>query len=408
MTVTVMSRAASPAGGAASARWRPCRSARSPRSSRCTGRIRRRCTCWLGADGPRGRRRWTRRFTRRAVVRMLGMRRTVFVVPAGLAPVVQAACTDDVAKRLRRRLEKDLAGGVGDGDPGGWLRSVGRGVLRVLMRAGRRRVRGAAVRGRAAAADAALELLDKSYGGTFNVTSVGAHAARRRGAPGARAPARRLVIGASPVVRGLDAGQACSPMTSVGWRAARRGSSWRGGGCARRARLGAPTCSGGVSLDRRARRRRWPLPRPRWSWDGQPGASRWRTTFVSGQIPPSRRCCPRFYPRLMGWQARDWFLGEHRAALFDRTGNIGPTVRREGRVVGGWAQRASGDRPAAARGHRGRRRRRRLRPGRPVGGVAGGEPGHPALPHSAGAQAQRVGLRGNWIDEHWRTFWLWL
>ena len=45
----------------------------------------------------------------------------------------------------------------------------------------------------------------------------------------------------------------------------------------------------------------------------------------------------------MGWQARDWFLGQHRAALFDRTGNIGPTVWWEGRVVGGWAQRASGE-----------------------------------------------------------------
>src|ERR1700742_3495519 len=59
-------------------------------------------------------------YTERSVVRMLGMRRTVFVVPAGLAGVVQAACTDDVAKRLRRQMEKDLAsGGVGDGDPAG-------------------------------------------------------------------------------------------------------------------------------------------------------------------------------------------------------------------------------------------------------------------------------------------------
>ncbi|MGH3265020.1 MAG: DNA glycosylase AlkZ-like family protein, partial [Trebonia sp.] len=64
-------------------------------------------------------------YTERAVVRMLGMRRTVFVVPAGLARVVQAGCTDDVAARMRRHLEKDLAaGGVGDGDAGGWLRSV--------------------------------------------------------------------------------------------------------------------------------------------------------------------------------------------------------------------------------------------------------------------------------------------
>src|ERR1700722_10354495 len=69
----------------------------------------------------------------RAVVRMLGMRRTVFVVPASLAGVVQAACTDDVAKRMRRGLVKDLAGGgVGDGDPDGWLRSVEDGVLKAL------------------------------------------------------------------------------------------------------------------------------------------------------------------------------------------------------------------------------------------------------------------------------------
>ena len=41
----------------------------------------------------------------------------------------------------------------------------------------------------------------------------------------------------------------------------------------------------------------------------------------------------------MGWQARRWFLGAHRAALFDHRGNIGPTVWFDGRIVGGWAQR---------------------------------------------------------------------
>ena len=31
-----------------------------------------------------------------------------------------------------------------------------------------------------------------------------------------------------------------------------------------------------------------------------------------------------------------------RQALFDRSGNIGPTVWWDGRIVGGWAQRADG------------------------------------------------------------------
>jgi hypothetical protein len=41
----------------------------------------------------------------------------------------------------------------------------------------------------------------------------------------------------------------------------------------------------------------------------------------------------------MGWKERDWYLGPHRAALFDRSGNVGPTIWWDGRIVGGWAQR---------------------------------------------------------------------
>lgn len=40
----------------------------------------------------------------------------------------------------------------------------------------------------------------------------------------------------------------------------------------------------------------------------------------------------------MGWYERSWYLGEHREMLFDRNGNIGPTVWSDGRIVGGWAQ----------------------------------------------------------------------
>jgi hypothetical protein len=42
----------------------------------------------------------------------------------------------------------------------------------------------------------------------------------------------------------------------------------------------------------------------------------------------------------MGWQERSWYLPADRAPLFDRSGNIGPTVWWSGRVVGVWAQRA--------------------------------------------------------------------
>ncbi len=45
----------------------------------------------------------------------------------------------------------------------------------------------------------------------------------------------------------------------------------------------------------------------------------------------------------MAWKERDWYLGDHGAVLFDRNGNAGPTVWVDGRVVGGWTQRADGE-----------------------------------------------------------------
>ena len=283
-------------------------------------------------------------YAERSLVRMLGMRRTMFVVPAGLVPVVQAACTDDVAKRLRRQLEKDLAtGGVGDGDPGGWLRDVGSGVLRVLHARG-----GGASGAQLSEGEPRLRTqlsfsLDKSYGGTANITSR----------------VLTLLGAEGHIVRGHRRGGWSSGQFE--WFAA---SAWLGppaddggleGGAARvelarrwlalvRAGPACPTCSGGAAGRAGRPRRRWPrCRRSRWSWTGSP-ASRWRTTFSSlARSAAVATLLPALDPTPMGWQARDWFLGQHRAALFDRTGNIGPTVWWEGRVVGGWAQRASGE-----------------------------------------------------------------
>lgn len=36
-------------------------------------------------------------------------------------------------------------------------------------------------------------------------------------------------------------------------------------------------------------------------------------------------------------------MGDHVRATFDRNGNAGPTIWVDGRVVGGWAQRKSGE-----------------------------------------------------------------
>jgi len=53
---------------------------------------------------------------------------------------------------------------------------------------------------------------------------------------------------------------------------------------------------------------------------------------------------PALDPTTMGWKQRDWYLpADHAAALFDRNGNGGPTIWADGEIVGGWAQRPSGE-----------------------------------------------------------------
>jgi hypothetical protein len=282
-------------------------------------------------------------YAERSLVRMLGMRRTMFVVPAGLVPVVQAACTDDVAKRLRRQLEKDLAaGGVGDGDPGGWLRDLGLGVLRVLQARG-----GGAAAAQLSAREPRLRTQlsyspDKSYGGTANITSR-----------------VLMLLGAEGhLVRGHRRGGWSSGQFE--WFAT---SAWLGP-AADDAGLGGDAAR--VELARRWLRSFGPAPAADLQWwsgwtggqtkaalaalpvaevdlEGQPGIALADDLEFPDSIPPVAALLPGLDPTPMGWQAREWFLGRHRASLFDRTGNIGPTVWWQGRVVGGWAQRASGE-----------------------------------------------------------------
>jgi hypothetical protein len=55
---------------------------------------------------------------------------------------------------------------------------------------------------------------------------------------------------------------------------------------------------------------------------------------------------PALDPTTMGWKERSWYLDEHGAfgrSLFDRNGNAGPTIWLDGHVVGGWAQRKTGE-----------------------------------------------------------------
>jgi hypothetical protein len=313
-------------------------------------------------------------YAERAVVRMLGMRRTVFVVPAGLAGVVQAACTDDVARRMRRQLEKDLAGGgVGDGDAGGWLRDVEAGVLRALA------ARGDGASGAQLSADEPrlrtqlVYAAGKAYGGPANITSrvlvlIAAEGRMLRGhrrggwssgqfewflpevwlrrPAGAPAPGGDVAPAAAgdrdgasgPHGAGLDAG--LSAGLDVGTARAELARRWL-------TAFGPALVSdlqwwaGWTGAQTKAALAALPVAEV--DLDGQAGvALADDLTFPAG-APQVASLLPALDPTPMGWQSRSWYLGPHTPTLFDRTGNIGPTVWWEGRVVGGWAQRASGE-----------------------------------------------------------------
>src|SRR5690606_8381495 len=52
---------------------------------------------------------------------------------------------------------------------------------------------------------------------------------------------------------------------------------------------------------------------------------------------------PSLDPTTMGWKQRDWYLANHQRLLFDSSGNAGPTIWANGRIVGGWAARKNGE-----------------------------------------------------------------
>jgi hypothetical protein len=71
-----------------------------------------------------------------------------------------------------------------------------------------------------------------------------------------------------------------------------------------------------------------------------------RADSAAGDAEPLVAFLPGLDPTTMGWKERAWYMGDlgaFGANVFDRNGNAGPTVWVDGEVVGGWAQRKSGE-----------------------------------------------------------------
>ena len=270
-----------------------------------------------------------------ALRKHLAMRRTLFVFPTELVPVVQAACTNGVLAVERKRLVKDVEQGGIAADGTRWLAEAERATLRALARGD---ATGAELTKAVPELQAKITIGEgRSWGGDIGVTGrvltvLAASGRIVRGRPtGSWTSSRhRWTLagdGSIPAMPEPDAQielvrrwlEAFGPatMADLTW--------WTGLGVTK---IRAATAAlGVVEVD----------------LEGEPGVVLSDDVDPVPPVAPWAAFLPSLDPTTMGWKRRDWYLGEHAPALFDSSGNAGPTVWWDGRVVGGWTQRPSGE-----------------------------------------------------------------
>ena len=295
----------------------------------------------------------------RSLVRILAMRRTLFVVPTPLLATVERSSSVAVAANERRRLAGYLAE-AGLDDPAAWLAEAAAEVEAALAEAGDRGL-------------SAREI-------TVRVPQLAARMTIGAGSP------NEVTTGATSRVLGVLAaeGRLVRGRTAGGWTTRRY--QWH----LRHQWLGpdgppAPMSDGGPSAEDAAAQsasasaelvERWlrafgpaPFDDLKW-WTGWTVRQLKAALAVldvaevelegatvglamaddqdpvgagDGDDQPWVALLPALDATPMGWKERSWYLGDHREPLFDRSGNIGPTVWVDGRIVGGWGQRPGGE-----------------------------------------------------------------
>ena len=274
----------------------------------------------------------------RVLVRTLCMRRTMFVLRVEMVPVVQAACTDALVPGQRKRTLTMLeASGVPD--PEGHLQALEEETLAAIRAQG----------------EATGTELSKLVPGLRQQILVG-QGTKWEGMIGLTTRVLFLLSTEQKIVRGRPKGR---------WTSSQyRWSPMEAWLPASAKPMGADEAR--VILARRWLERYGPATVADLKWwsgltmghvrkalgaldvvdvdlDGTPGIALADDVEPTPVPDPWIALLPALDSTIMGWQRREWYLGGHGTDVFDRNGNAGPTVWCEGRVVGGWAQRKSGE-----------------------------------------------------------------
>lgn len=282
----------------------------------------------------------------RSIVRILAMRRTLFVALIEDLPMVERSSTDAVAVSERKRLQGFLADS-GIADPAGWLADAAAEVVDAIPPDG-------------APARALTELVPRLA--TKIVMGAGTNHSVTAGAT-----SRTLAVLANEGV--LVRGRPSGAWTGRQYRWYGR-DAWFGG---------AEPNPNAMSLDEAARTlvERWLRRFGPSTYDDLKWWTGWKAGQLRGALgaldttevdlhgqpglvltddlddPPEAAVepmaepwvalLPSLDPTPMGWKDREWYLGPHKGPLFDRNGNVGPTIWVDGRIVGGWGQRPDGE-----------------------------------------------------------------
>ncbi|HEX2412526.1 MAG TPA: winged helix DNA-binding domain-containing protein [Solirubrobacteraceae bacterium] len=270
----------------------------------------------------------------RSLVKHLAMRRTLFVFPRETLGLAQAGASDRVADFERRRLIRDVEkhGLYPDGER--WLSEASALVLEAL--ADGREATSAELR-------AEIPLLEGSFAYGEGKSWGG-----------------QVPIGPRVLTTLSAAGRIVRASNDGGWAVSRprwtSTAAWLGEEIARPSEAEGVTglverwlrtFGPGTAADIKwwlgstvaaVRRALAVLEAIEVDLDGRTGHLLPDDLEPTEPVGPWGALLPSLDPTTMGWFEREWYLGDYKAELFDTSGNAGPTVWWEGRIVGGWRQ----------------------------------------------------------------------